>query len=91
MKRLVKEWQGQRVPKSCQKENRCFGVWAHGAKAQRRDIQHIYGSGLTLAEGEREKDAKIERSMLRGAVGYPRGAEFELPRTGPPGVGGGVD
>jgi hypothetical protein len=53
----------------------------------------IYRSGLTLAEeGEREKVAKIERSMLRGATGDTRGAEFELPRRGRRGlrVGGGV-
>jgi len=37
----------------------------------------IYRSGLTFAEeGEREKVAKIERSMLRGAVGDTRGAEL---------------
>jgi hypothetical protein len=53
----------------------------------------IYRSGLTLAEeGEREKVAKIERSMLRGTVGDTRGAELEPPRRGRRGlgVGGGV-
>jgi hypothetical protein len=43
----------------------------------------ICRSGLALVEEvEQEKVAKIERSMLRGAVGDIRGAELELPRRG---------
>jgi hypothetical protein len=48
----------------------------------------VYRSGLTLAEEEeREKVAKIERSMLRGAAGDTRGAEFKLLMRGRRGLG----
>ncbi len=48
----------------------------------------IYRSGLTLVEEEeREKVAKIEWSMLRGAVGDTQGAELELPRRDQRGLG----
>jgi len=56
---------------------RCLCARCEGARKV-----HIttYRSGLTLTEeAEREKVAKIERSMLRGAVGDTRGAELELP------------
>ena len=61
-------------------------------RGRRKEHITIYRSGLTLTEGEREKVAKIERSMLRGAVGDTRDAELELPRRGRRelGVGGGV-
>jgi hypothetical protein len=48
---------------------------------RRREKVHItiYRSGLTFGEEEeREKVAKIERSMPRVAVGDTRGAELEL-------------
>jgi len=45
-------------------------------KGPRKDTIAIYGSCATLGEeGEREKDARMERSMLRVTVGEARGAE----------------
>lgn len=68
----------------------CLG--ARRKSAEKEHIAFIYRSGLMLAEeGEREKDAKIERSMFRGIVGDPRAAELELPMNDRWGVGGGVD
>jgi hypothetical protein len=69
-------------------------LWCLCARCEGTRKVHItiYRSGLTLAEEEeREKVAKIERNMLRGAVGDTRG-ELELPRRGRRelGVGGGV-
>jgi hypothetical protein len=55
-------------------------LWAHGAKGAEKEHIAIYRSGFTFVEEEeREKDANIERSMLRGAIGDARGAELELP------------
>jgi hypothetical protein len=61
----------------------------HGDEKGALKHKAVYRSGATLAEeGVREKDAKIERSILRVAVGEPRGAE--LPNKDRRGVGGGV-
>ena len=61
-------------------------------KSAEKEYNIIYRSGLTLAEeGDREKDAKIERSMFRGIVGDPRAAEFGPPMNDRRGVVGGVD
>jgi len=71
--------------------DRCLGVSVHGDVKGASKHKAVYRSGATLAEEgvrESEKDAKIERSLLRVAVGEPRGAE--LPNKDRRGVGGGV-
>ncbi len=66
-------------------------LWAHGAKGAEKEHIAIYRSGFTFVEEEeREKDANIERSMLRGAIGDARGAELELPSKGRRGAVDGV-
>jgi len=66
-------------------------VWGARRKSAENEHDIIYRSGLTFAEeGDREKDARIERSMFRGIVGDPRAAELP-PMNDRWGVGGGDD
>lgn len=78
MKRFVgaNEEKHRQGSKPHQKGNRRVGVWTkrreeNGAP---KDVKNPYSSGTTFVdEGERENDAKIERSMVRGVVGEDRG------------------